>query len=77
MEPEQTIIINISNIMVDLDTSASFQLSNKLDPDGSRTVLCFTKIDQFREKGIKQKIEYQIDKFNINIDNVFLIRNRT
>lgn len=45
MKPDETIIINISNIMVDLDTSASLQLSKELDPHGERTILCLTKMD--------------------------------
>jgi hypothetical protein len=34
MRPEQTIIINISSIMVDVENSASWKLSKKIDPNG-------------------------------------------
>lgn len=56
MEPLETIVINVSAVIVDLDTSASLQLSNSLDEFGLRTILCLTKMDQYHEIGLKNKL---------------------
>lgn len=77
MEPLETIVINVSAVIVDLDTSASLQLSNSLDEFGLRTILCLTKMDQYHEIGLKNKLNQYLNDYNIEQDNFFMIRNRT
>lgn len=78
MKPEQTIIINISSIMVDVENSASWKLSKKIDPNGQRSILCLTKMDQYKEKGLNKRInDYLNKKGFIDEDNFFMIRNGT
>eukprot|EP00957_Ditylum_brightwellii_P038116 2882465-Ditylum_brightwellii.AAC.1 len=63
--------------MVDFSTSASLQLSRELDPDGQRTLLCVTKIDQHREEGLYDKISSAIETMGIPSQMVYAVRNRT
>lgn len=77
MTPQETIIINVSSVMVDLDTSASLQLSKSLDFQGERSVLCLTKMDQHKEEGLKETINSYLREYNIERENFFMIRNRT
>ena len=41
--PPESVILNVVSAMVDFSTSASLQLSQELDPEGRRTLLCVTK----------------------------------
>ena len=50
--PPETVILNVVSAMNDFSTSASLQLSQELDPEGQRTLLCVTKIDQHHEVGL-------------------------
>ena len=77
MRPEETIIVNVVSAMVDFSTSASLKLSNEFDEDAMRTIVCITKIDQHKEKGLKSKIDYALKTLKINENHLFLIRNRT
>eukprot|EP00051_Salpingoeca_urceolata_P017826 m.245892 g.245892 ORF g.245892 m.245892 type:complete len:55 (-) comp19055_c2_seq1:4021-4185(-) len=44
MEPVETVLLNVVSCMVDIATSKSLQMSRDLDPQGSRTLLCVTKV---------------------------------
>lgn len=77
MKPEETIIVNVVSAMVDFTTSASLKLSNEYDSKTERTIVCITKIDQHKERGLRDKINYGLKALNINSNNLFLIRNRT
>ena len=77
MEPKESIILNVVSAMVDFSTSASLQLSRELDAEGRRTLLCVTKIDQHREKGLAEKILQAAHAMKLNCDNVFAVRNRS
>ena len=76
MKPKETIIINVSSIAVDLDTSASLRLSQDIDVDGERTVLCLTKMDTYTDIGLKRKIQNILDDYKFDQNNIFMIRNR-
>lgn len=71
MKPEETIIVNVVSAMVDFTTSASLKLSNEFDNNAERTIVCVTKIDQHREKGLKDRIDYALKTLKINPKNLF------
>ena len=75
-EPAESIILNVASAMVDFSTSASLQLSQELDPEGRRTLLCVTKIDQHREDGLGKKLRVAIDTMNLRAEHIFAVRNR-
>uniref|UniRef100_A0A7S4JM12 Dynamin GTPase n=1 Tax=Odontella aurita TaxID=265563 RepID=A0A7S4JM12_9STRA len=77
MAPKESILLNVVSAMVDFTTSASLQLSRELDPDGERTMLCVTKVDQHRETGLHEKIQSAMDMMDLPEDNVFAVRNRS
>lgn len=77
MKPEESILLNVVSAMVDFSTSASLQLSRKLDQEGGRTILCVTKVDQHVEEGLKDKIEAAIKLMSLRPDHVFPVRNRS
>lgn len=56
MEPRETVILNVVSAMVDFTTSKSLQMSRKLDPEGGRTLLCVTTVDQHRDPGLLEKV---------------------
>lgn len=59
-----------------MDTSASLKLSKQVDPTGSNTLLCLTKVDLYQDIGFDKKIQNYMEKLNINKHNLFLIRNK-
>ena len=77
MEPEQSILLNVVSTMVDFSTSASLQLSRELDPDGDRTMLCVTKVDQHKEDGLNRNIDKAMEMMKLNPKHVFAVRNRS
>eukprot|EP00978_Attheya_sp_CCMP212_P004325 scaffold9455_cov54-Attheya_sp.AAC.1 len=77
MKPEESILLNVVSAMVDFSTSASLQLSRELDPQGKRTMLCITKIDQYQENGLHDKIKTGIEMMELDHDHVFAVRNRS
>lgn len=77
MTPKESILLNVVSAMVDFTTSASLQLSRELDPMGYRTMVCVTKIDQHREKGLHEKVTGAISKMKLRSDSVFCVRNRS
>lgn len=76
MQQKDTLIVNVCNADIDVDTSKSLDLSKKVDPTGSNTLLCLTKIDKFEDIGFDKKIQGVMDRLNINKQNLFLIRNK-
>eukprot|EP00051_Salpingoeca_urceolata_P009343 m.113759 g.113759 ORF g.113759 m.113759 type:complete len:198 (-) comp16260_c0_seq4:413-1006(-) len=46
MKPEEAVLLNVATCMVDFTNSTSLKLSQELDPKGTRTLLCATKVDQ-------------------------------
>jgi hypothetical protein len=77
MSPKESILLNIVSCMVDFSTSASLQLSNELDVERRRTILCITKVDQHSEQGLHVKIQKSINAMRLNPQHVFAVRNRT
>ena len=77
MEPEQSILLNVVSTMVNFSTSASLQLSQELDPDGDRTMLCVTKVDQHKEDGLNRNIDKAMEMMKLNPKHVFAVRNRS
>lgn len=77
MQRPQTLIINVVSAMTDIKTSESLTMSNEFNPSSSRTLLVLTKIDQHREKGLKQIVNDAVNRLRINPGNLFLVRNRT
>uniref|UniRef100_A0A7S2N5B3 Dynamin GTPase n=2 Tax=Helicotheca tamesis TaxID=374047 RepID=A0A7S2N5B3_9STRA len=75
--PEESIVLNVVSAMVDFSTSASLQLSRELDPEGKRTLLCVTKVDQHQEEGLHDKITTAIETMGIPSQMVYAVRNRT
>ena len=75
-EPPESIILNVASAMVDFSTSASLQLSQELDPEGRRTMLCVTKIDQHKESGLAKKLRVAIETMKLRAGHVFAVRNR-
>jgi len=75
-EPPESIILNVASAMVDFSTSASLQLSQELDPEGRRTLLCVTKIDQHKESGLAKKIRAAVDTMKLRAELIFAVRNR-
>ena len=77
MKPEESILLNVVSAMVDFSTSASLALSRKLDPKGSRTMLCVTKVDQHSEDGFHEKVTKAIESMKLKPQHVFCVRNRS
>lgn len=78
MTPEESILLNVVNAMVDFTTSASLALSRELDPKGTRTMLCITKVDQHTEtESFHPKVMKAITTINLNPEHVFCVRNRS
>ena len=74
--PPETVILNVASAMVDFSNNASLQLSQKLDPDRRRTLLCVTKIDQHKEPGLAKNIGIAITSMKLKPELVFVVRNR-
>ena len=77
MEPKESIILNVVSATADFSTSASLQFSREVDPEGCRTLLCVTKIDQHREKGLAEKILQAAQEMGLSYENVCAVRNRS
>lgn len=78
MAPEESILLNVVNAMVDFTTSASLALSRELDPKGERTLLCITKVDQYTDvESFHRKIMKAISSMKLKPENVFCVRNRS
>ena len=75
-EPDESVILNVVSAMVDFSTSASLQLSQELDPNCRRTLLCVTKIDQHQEDGLAKKLGNAASQLKLRRDRVFAVRNR-
>ncbi|KAL1527928.1 hypothetical protein AB1Y20_009301 [Prymnesium parvum] len=76
-EPPESILLNVVSAMVDFSTSAALQLSQELDPTCQRTLLCVTKVDQYREKGLHTKLQCAARAMRIRREHIFAVRNRT
>ena len=74
MTPPEAVLLNVVSAMVDVSTSKSLQMSRELDTAGTRTLLCFTKVDQHAEPGLHTKIRNASTIFKCP---VFCVRNRS
>mmetsp|Transcript_63843 Transcript_63843/g.128307 ORF Transcript_63843/g.128307 Transcript_63843/m.128307 type:complete len:890 (-) Transcript_63843:212-2881(-) len=77
MRPNETILLNVVSAMVDFSTSKSLSMSRKLDPEGARTLLCVSKIDQHKESGLAKIMKGVPGDLKIPCEHVFCVRNRT
>ena len=77
MEPEHSILLDVFSAMVDFSTSASLQISQELDPDGDRTMLCVTKVYQHKEDGLNRNIDKSMEMMKLDPKHVFAMRNRS
>jgi len=77
MKPSETVILNVVSAMADFSTSASLKLSQQLDSVGTRTLLCVTKVDQYRDPGLAAKISKAAEQLHLQHDNIFCVRNRS
>jgi hypothetical protein len=77
MKPEEAILLNVVTAVVDFSTSKALQLSRELDPTCKRTVVCVTKVDQYQDERLADKICDASQALGIPLERIFCVRNRT
>eukprot|EP00921_Rhytidocystis_pertsovi_P008714 GHVQ01014191.1.p1 GENE.GHVQ01014191.1~~GHVQ01014191.1.p1 ORF type:complete len:820 (-),score=56.99 GHVQ01014191.1:240-2699(-) len=77
IKPEEAVLLNVVSAMVDVSTSASLKMCRKIDPEGQRTLLCFTKVDQYKDSGLSRKLLEPTELFDIPQEHIFCVKNRS
>eukprot|EP01094_Clydonella_sp_ATCC50884_P010569 TRINITY_DN2026_c0_g1_i1.p1 TRINITY_DN2026_c0_g1~~TRINITY_DN2026_c0_g1_i1.p1 ORF type:complete len:883 (+),score=274.58 TRINITY_DN2026_c0_g1_i1:275-2923(+) len=77
MAPPESVLLNVVNAAVDISTSKSLQMSREMDPDGTRTLVCVTKVDQFTDDRFAEKMRAISSQMDVPLHSVFCVRNRS
>eukprot|EP01135_Chromosphaera_perkinsii_P004520 Nk52_evm14s287 gene=Nk52_evmTU14s287 len=81
MTKPETVMLNVVQSTVDITTSQSLKLSLEHDPQGTRTLLCLSKVDQRVAEdgslGLDDVVKRISSNMKIDMDNIYLVRNRS
>mmetsp|Transcript_19428 Transcript_19428/g.34635 ORF Transcript_19428/g.34635 Transcript_19428/m.34635 type:complete len:642 (-) Transcript_19428:227-2152(-) len=79
MKPSEAVLLNVVAAVTDTGNSAGFGMSMDLDSDHKRTLLCYTKIDEYSNSSqcFTDRVKSDLENFELEPRDVFCVRNRS